>query len=169
MQIFSFENLNSIANKYKMLDIVGIFFARWLPYLLFCFLIAFSFYYDIMNIFWGALATGILGRLINEFIHIFYKRKRPAYLDDTKVLVPFEKNFSFPSGHTVLFFGMSFYFLFYFGFLGIVLILLSFLIGIARVFCGVHWIRDILGGIIVALISANIINYFINNIINLWI
>lgn len=161
-----FYFLNSFAKKYKALDIAGIFFARWLPYLLFIVLIIFSYFYNFMNVFWGALATGILSRLINEFVHIFYKRKRPAYLDGTKVLVPFEKNFSFPSGHASFFFGMSFYFLFYFKILGIVLILLSCLIGIARVFCGVHWTRDILGGFFVGLMSALIINYFF---INLWI
>jgi undecaprenyl-diphosphatase len=165
MNFLTFENLNSFAKKCKILDAFSIFFARYLPYLLFCFLIAVSFYYDFINIFLGALVAGCIGRLINEFVHIFYKIKRPAYLAKTKVLISFTKNFSFPSGHTSFFFGISFYFLFYFKVLGIILLLLSFLISIARVFCGVHWTKDILGGIFIGFISAFAINYFV---INLW-
>jgi undecaprenyl-diphosphatase len=158
--------LNCYAKKYKALDVFAIFFARWFPYILFLFLIIFSYFFDFINIFWGALMSGILGRGVNELIHLFYKKQRPAYLAGTKVLVPFEKNFSFPSGHASFFFGISFYFLFYFKILGIILILLSLLIGIARVFCGVHWTRDILGGMFVGLISAFLINYLV---LNLWI
>jgi len=166
MQFLTFENLNFFAKKWKTLDAFAIFFARYLPYLLFCFLIAFSFYYDFINIFLGALVAGCIGRLINEFVHIFYKIKRTAYLTGTKVLVPFAKNYSFPSGHASFFFGISFYLFFYFKLLGTIFLLLSFLIGIARVFCGVHWTKDIFGGVFTGLISAFVINYFL---INLWI
>ena len=161
MNFLTFNFLNSFAKKWKILDTFVIFFAKYLPYVLFFSLILISFYFNFLNILWGALMAGILARGINELIHIFYKIKRPPYFEGANVLIPFKKNFSFPSGHASFFFGIAFYFLFYFWQLGLVIFFLSLIIGFSRVFCGVHWVKDILGGIIVGFISSAMVYYFI--------
>lgn len=161
-----FKNINQFANKWKALDILAIFCARFLPYLMIIFLFFYSVYILNIYLFLFALLSGLFARfIINELIHIFYKEQRPAHLQQTKILIPVPKNYSFPSGHSSFFFGISFLLLFYNIYLATVFIFLSLIIGTARVFCGVHWFRDILGGIFAGLVSSLIIFSLLNYII----
>jgi len=165
MRYSVFRKLNNYAKKWKILDLFFIFCARFLPYLIIGFLFVFLIFQKNEILFIYAIIAGGIARLLNEVVHIFYKKERPAYLENTKVLIPLPKNYSFPSGHASFLFGASLYVLFYFPVIGLSLILFSFIVGIARVFCGVHWFRDILGGFVCGIISVFITNY----LINLWI
>lgn len=160
-----FRNINKFAGKHKELDFFAIFCARFLPYLMVITMLGFLIWQKHGMIFIFAMASGGLGRLLNEVGHILYKKQRPAYIEGAKVLIPVPKNLSFPSGHSSFLFGASFLLLLYFRELGLIFVALSFLVGLARVYCGVHWFRDILGGILMGFVSAIIINY----LINLWI
>ena len=102
--------------------------------------------------------------VITKIIYLFYKEERPAELRSAKVLIPVPKNPSFPSRHAALLFGTSFYLFFYSVPLAILFVVCSCLVGVARVFCGVHWFRDILGGILSGAFSAIIIYYLLINI-----
>lgn len=157
-----FKNLNYFAGKWKALDVAAIFCARFLPYLMAIFLFFYSVCISNISLFFYAVLSGLFARfVINELAHLFYKRQRPAYLEQTKILIPVPRNFSFPSGHSSFFFGISFFLIFYNIYLAITFIVLSFVIGTARVFCGVHWFRDILGGCVAGLMSAGIIYYLL--------
>ncbi len=157
-----FKKINYFAGRWKNLDYVAIFSAIILPYLMLVFLLTFSFYRNNLWIFFYALAAGFLGRFgINELIHIIYKRQRPALLKETKTLIPIPKDYSLPSGHASFFFAISFFLFFYNVILALIFLAISLIIGVARVFCGVHWFRDILAGAGVGLISAFIIKFFI--------
>lgn len=163
-----FKNINKFAGKYKVLDFTAIFFARFLPYLMIAFLAIYSYYISNYSLFIFALSAGILGRLMNEIVHLLYKKQRPAKAEKTNLLIPLPRNYSFPSGHASVFFGISFYLLFYGTNLPLAIFFLipSFIIGIARVFSGVHWFRDIIGGAIVGAISAIIVYNLINLLYN---
>ena len=140
----------------------AIFFSRYVPYFLVIFLFFYSLYILNIYFFLGALISGAFARFgVNEIVHVFYKSKRPANLAQTNVLIPVPKNSSFPSGHSSFFFGVSFFIIFYNLYLGIIFILISFLIGTARVFCGVHWFKDVLGGFVAGLLSAIIMYYLL--------
>jgi undecaprenyl-diphosphatase len=155
-----FKDINQFARKWKTLDGFAIFCARILPYLMVVFLFFYSVYISNVYLFIFAILSGLFARfIVNELVHLFYKEIRPARLEGTKVLIPVPQNYSFPSGHSSFFFGVSCFLIFYNTYLAIIFILLSFLIGIARVFCGVHWFRDILGGFVAGLLSAIIIYY----------
>ena len=158
------KNLNQFAKKWKTLDMLAVFFARILPYFLVVFLFFYSVHIANLYLFIYPLLSGLFARFVlNELVHLFYKKQRPAFLEQTKVLIPVPRNFSFPSGHSSFLFGISFFLFFYNMMqLAVIFIIFSSLVGTARVFCGVHWFRDILAGIVVGGFSTIIINQLIN-------
>ena len=163
MGISVFGNINYFVGKSKLLDALAIFCARFLPYLMVAFLFGFCFYRNDVRLFFYAILSGVFARVvINELVHLFYKRQRPPRVVEAKVLIPLPKNYSFPSGHASFFFGLSFLLLFFEKDLAIIFIVLTCIVTVSRVFCGVHWFRDILAGALAGFISAIIIYYLFN-------
>ena len=99
-------------------------------------------------------ANLIIITVINNIIKILVRRQRPPI--ENRLVV--EKSFSFPSGHSMI--GMAFYgFLVYLTYTNIenkklrnliivILILLPILIGISRIYLGVHYFSDVISGLI---------------------
>lgn len=87
------------------------------------------------------------------------QRPRPyTMLPDLTVLVPLETEFSFPSGHTTASFAVA---CIYFRMLpkkyGIAALVLAALIGLSRLYVGVHYPTDVLGGLIVGVVGSTIV------------
>jgi undecaprenyl-diphosphatase len=158
-----FKGLNQFAKKWKWLDILAIFCARVLPYILVLVLIIFSIVVKSWQILFFPFLSALIARfIIDSSIYYFYKKTRPAYLKDINLLIPIPKNPSFPSSHASVFSAISFTVLYFNITLGVIFLALSVLIGIARVFCGVHWFRDILGGFASGIFSSLLVFYLIN-------
>ncbi|MDE2001577.1 MAG: phosphatase PAP2 family protein [Patescibacteria group bacterium] len=154
-----FNAIHGLAGKSQILDFLGVFSAEYLAYIvavaaLVAVLMAFPdwkrrFY------FYGLLALAlILSRgIITEAFRYFYYHPRPFDVFHFTPLIP-ESGNSFPSGHTTFFFALA----------GIMWAMnrkwgwwflgAAALIGVARVFVGVHWPYDILGGAVIGLLSA---------------
>jgi len=153
-----FKDINKFAGRWEWLDKSAIFCARVLPYFLVIFLLIFSVINKKWEIFIVPLFSAFVSRfIIGSLIYHFYKEKRPAKLKGTNLLIPVPNNPSFPSSHATVFFAISFSLLVYNTNLALIFLALSLIIGIARVFCGVHYFRDIVGGFVAGLISAGTI------------
>ena len=158
-----FKNLNRFAGKLRLLDGLAIFCAKYLLYLMLLSLFLVAINIHSRGIFFYPLVSGLSGAfIINTVIYHFYKKHRPAELKGTKTLISVPENPSFPSRHAALTFGVSFYLFFYSTYLAIIFFVCSCFVGLARVFCGVHWFSDILGGVVSGFISAIIIYYLVN-------
>lgn len=157
-----FKNINRLAGKSKLLDVFEIFCARRLIYLMVLSLFVLALFYHSRGIFVYPLLSGLCAAFVfDKIICFFYKEQRPAELKGTNVLIPVPRNPSFPSRHASLAFGMSFYLFFYSLPVAVIFIICSCLVGFARVFCGVHWFRDILGGIVSGFLSSLAVYYLI--------
>lgn len=122
------------------------------------------------KIFWTALLSIILARgILTEIIRYFFPRSRPFkglveihFL--TRGNLVFQNNDlepSFPSGHAAMLFALAFSVYLYDKKMGAILILAAAILSFARIYVGVHYPSDILGGIVVAVISVWIAQTFI--------
>jgi len=158
--IFNF--IFAFARKNKLLDWLGIFLAKYLPYILIILAICLFFkeknwkhqlYYFSFVVLSIILSRGI----ITEFIKFFWHRERPFLAMNFQPLAMPWSSWSFPSGHAAAFFALAFSIFFINKYWGIWFLIAVCLMGLARIFIGIHWPTDILGGILIALISVLII------------
>lgn len=161
-----FNYLNGFAGQSGFLDILIIFLAVYLWYLLvltFGLVLLFDQTKNwLQKCYWliTTLLAGGAARLgVAEIIRYFYHHPRPS---GTALIL--ETSSSFPSGHTifVLAFATVVYFYnkkigFWFGIAGL-------LIGLARVAAGGHWLSDVWGGIILGIFTGMVVNYFASHL-----
>lgn len=100
------------------------------------------------------LLVHVMKRIIN--------RQRPyAQLGNIEILVePFEA-YSFPSGHTTASFSVALVLSFYLPYFFPFGISFALLVGISRVYLGVHYPSDVLFGALIAFVFSYVIHYYI--------
>lgn len=108
----------------------------------------------------------ILDVILNTCLKYIFKRERPR-----DIMMVIENGFSFPSGHTMLatiFYGFIIYLIYKsdksrkFKYVSIILLsLLILLIGISRIYLGVHYTTDVLGGYLISISYLMIFIYYI--------
>jgi undecaprenyl-diphosphatase len=154
--IFNF--INQFAGKWAWLDFLGIFFARYLEWVLILSLICllfFNFKKWIKPVFLGFAAAGVSRFLITNLIRFLWHRPRPFVALNFRPLFDYPASeASFPSGHAAFYFALSAVIYFYNKKLGIIFLILTSLICLGRVFCGIHWPSDILAGAIIGIMCA---------------
>lgn len=95
----------------------------------------------------------ISDQLSSNFIKDFVRRTRPCHvLQGVHLLVGCNDSFSFPSSHAVNNFAGAFFFSHFYPKLKYGLYTGAFLMAISRIFCGVHYFSDILGGAVIGLL-----------------
>lgn len=97
----------------------------------------------------------VLGLLINQFVLLFISRVRPYDVGVTQLLVQPSADFSFPSDHATASFAAAFVFALFgmtrraVAFLG-----LAAVIAFSRVYIGIHYAGDVLGGVVTGAVAA---------------
>jgi undecaprenyl-diphosphatase len=165
-----FNLIHGLAGRNRLIDLLGIFFSDYFGYLLLAAVLYLIFsqkdwrkrYRDFLFV----ALTAILSRgLFTEIIRFFYNHPRPFVALGFNPLVTKDITPSFPSGHAA----------FYFALVIPVFYLISrkwgwyllggaFLLGLARIFVGVHWPLDILGSLLVAAASFYIVKILFKKI-----
>ena len=159
-----FYLLNNLAGQSRILDFLFIFLAEYLAYVLvaiFVILLFFSAYEkkEKIKIFFVTFISAIISRFVLvEIIRIFYHRPRPFITHNVHQLIT-DSAWSFPSGHAAFFFAMATAIYFYNKKWGIGFFIGAILITISRVIAGVHYPSDIIGGMVVGILTACVVFY----------
>lgn len=109
--------------------------------------------------------------ILNNILRFIFKRERPIDL----MLIE-ETGYSFPSGHTMvacIFYGFIIYLIYKSKYskktkitLTIILTLLILLIGVSRIYLGVHYASDVIAGYLVSISYLIIFTHFIDKYLN---
>ena len=151
--------LNSFVGTSTFFDYIIIFFASYLQYVLiatFLVLLYRSAYprKEKMHIFWVTIISIVISRyIITSLIRFFYHRPRPFIIYPLYPLVT-DYAWSFPSGHSAFFFAMAATLFLYNKKWGVWFFVAALFMNISRVIAGVHYPSDIIGGMIIGIITA---------------
>ncbi|MGC8765171.1 MAG: phosphatase PAP2 family protein [Brevinematia bacterium] len=122
-------------------------------WLLLCFIFFF------VNFFTGlSLSIGlVLQAFLQQLFKRIFIRKRPyeTHVEITKVINPPDK-FSFPSGHTTAAFTMVFILYYLYPVLFVPTLILAIMIGISRIYLGLHYPTDVIAGVVLGFISSKL-------------
>jgi undecaprenyl-diphosphatase len=157
-----FQFIHGFAGKIRIFDWLAVFIADYLGYFLILGFLILIFreknwqrrtYY----FFFAALSILLSRGFFTEIIRYFFYQPRPFLVLNISPLINHSDVAAFPSGHIAFYFvlALSVWHLnrrLGWWFLGLVL-----LMGLARIFVGVHWPSDIIGGILVAGLSFLIV------------
>ena len=147
--IFLFIN-KSLANSF--LDFV-VFYIDKLPYVVYTALVLFSIVKNrslAILLLVSLVLTGLFIPQIKEMIG----RDRPYETLDARVLVTPGTEKSFPSNHAVQAFLAATLVFGYYRRIGIILFVFATIVSLGRVYIGVHYISDILGGAVIGILFA---------------
>lgn len=150
-----FYLVNDLAGSYGWLDATMIFFAEYAEYLfmlalLVMFLLSAPHKKNVLY----AGATAALALLISYLIGVVIELPRPFMVLEVNQLVEHAPDAAFPSDHSTAAFALAWGLWLRNKTWGTSLLVLAALIGLSRIFVGVHFPGDILGGFVVALIAA---------------
>ena len=159
-----FNIINGYANQSALLSVLSVAVAKYavfiVPLYLTWMFLKKDDYFKQQSLF--AFYSGVLGLALNFIITVFYFHSRPFMVGEGRLLIKHAPETSFPSDHTTLLLSIGFYLLSEpkLRIHGILFSLLGILVGISRIYCGVHWPFDIAGSFLVAFL-VNLVVVFI--------
>lgn len=159
---YLFQQINNLAGHWPMLDSLGVFFAVYFQYVLSVFLLVFLFLgkdsaeknKNRLMVGLVFLSAGVARLGFTEILYQIFHRLRPFVAHQIHQLVAHDAANSFPSGHAAFFFAMAMVVYLFNKKLGYLFFAGAFLISVARIYVGVHYPLDILGGVAVGILTG---------------
>ncbi len=164
---FLFSLINDGAGYYTVLDFIFVLLTSYIMYTVFFMLALYIGIYTPLNkskgkprtqawmqgveITTALLVTWILTKIIK--VAIAHPRPFEVFADVT-VLAPIQGGTSFPSGHSSLTMALATAIYFYYPRLGTLLFALAFIVGLSRIFVGVHYPFDVGAGLLLGYFVA---------------
>jgi len=105
------------------------------------------------KLFWVTAVTLPVSFLVSRIVSTFYYNPRPFVVDDSSSLLFHIADNGFPSDHMLLVSTIAVIVLMFNRPLGIILLVLSSLVGLGRVLSNVHHSIDILGSVVIATVA----------------
>lgn len=159
-----FFQIFNLSRKSQILDQIMVFGAEYViifTYLL-ALVLAFKGTYKERRPLFLIILGAPLALILIEIIHLFVFEPRPYVTFNIEKLIDHTPDNAFPSTHTTLMAVAAFAYAFYKSKWTWLMVLLLLWVGFARIFVGVHYPIDILGGIITGFISISIVWQFKN-------
>jgi undecaprenyl-diphosphatase len=167
VNVIFFNLIHQFAGRSRFLDGVGFFIADSLTY----FLVLAGAYFlwrlrgwrqRIFGAIEICLAVLLSRGIVTSAIRYFYHHLRPfAALNFAPLIVGETPDNSFPSGHMTALFAFATVVYCLNRKWGTWFLLASFLVGIGRIYAGIHWPFDILGGIVIGIASGWFVHWLV--------
>jgi len=159
--------IHNFSGRSAFWDYLGIFIAQWMQYVMVLAFLVLVFAQPTLRrrlyLFAEAALAIMLSRgIIATTIHFFYNHPRPFEVYGFAPLVG-ASGASFPSGHATWFFALAMTIWFANRKWGWWFFILATLMGIARIYAGVHWPLDILGGAAIGIASAWFVHWLLRD------
>ncbi|HDR7636931.1 TPA: undecaprenyl-diphosphatase [Bacillus mycoides] len=159
-----FQWINNFAGSSKLLDTLMIAITNSAAYVAILFMLILWFnngkkenairkQYTVL---YTALSVSI-ALLVNVLIHAVYYHPRPFITHHVNQLVPHAADSSFVSDHSVLVFSIAFVFILRGEKLKYIALIWAILVGVSRMYVGVHYPLDILGAAFLTFITSGLV------------
>lgn len=160
LNVQGFRMINNLGKEFPFLNPPFVFIAEYLLVLLAIAVLMFFFVPQIQNRLMAvcALLAVILAELIRIPAGMLHSNLQPfAELANVNQLIDKTIGNSFPSDHTILFFSICVTFALFQRRFAWLWLSIAVLVGISRIWVGVHYPADVLAGALIAAVSAGII------------
>ena len=141
-----FKVINRPAGRYSLLDMLMILISKKVRYL-YIFILCLMWFRNNFGrkVVLNAVKSTVFSLFINILIKCFYFKPRPFIKRRIGILIPSKTDSSFPSKHTLLAFAVSISIFLSKRIIGSIMIGLSMLTGVSRIWVGHHYPSDIIG------------------------
>ena len=152
-----FQTINDLGKDFPIINPLFIFLAEYMLYFLALFLVIFWFtriYHNRLMVIQAVLAF-ILAEIFGKLVSTLHSNYQPfVEMEDVNLLIVKEVNNSFPSDHTIVFFSICVSFALMRKHQWYIWLPLAGLVGLSRIWVGVHYPADVAVGAILATLAA---------------
>ncbi|PEE73313.1 undecaprenyl-diphosphatase [Priestia megaterium] len=167
MNVDLFRTINDLGKEYTYLNDFFIFMAEYMVFVLAFIALIFWFTRREENrmMIISATISFILAEMMGKIAGTLHSNNQPfAELSNVNKLIEKAVDNSFPSDHTILFFAFCMTFFIYQKRWRYIWIMLALVVGISRIWVGVHYPADVIVGAIISIFSTFIASFIVSRL-----